>query len=215
MGLPLPSLAYIRKTRLWAAAGGCRLYVMASPSSLYRLLVQITRRSDGGAVLKCVRVDGSETWQKQEGKQAAFFPIHDLTHFSVERELDLPRAFYGLIAEGWSITDTEGKGPRGPLPPDAIFAEHLVGTLDAERAGGQRWAADDVNDSIARSYAKAGITLSHHVSDDDLRRIRKRRAELLHDWAAVAPGRTLELQLPPRAAEHMVHHDAPGHRRGG
>ena len=48
------------------------------------LTVRITKRTDGGAVLKCVRADGSETWQKQEGKQAAFFPLHDLTHFAVE-----------------------------------------------------------------------------------------------------------------------------------
>src|SRR5262245_37603240 len=128
-----------------------------------------------------------------------FFPLHDLTHFSVERELDLPRAFYGLIAEGWSITDTEGKGPRGPLPADAIFAEHLVGTLDAERAGGGRWTAEDVNDGIARSYANAGLTLSHRVNDDELWRIRKRRAELFAEWHALAPGATLELTLESRA----------------
>ena len=42
-----------------------------------RLIVRISKRTDGGAVLKCVRPDGSETWQKQEGKQAEPRPLTD------------------------------------------------------------------------------------------------------------------------------------------
>jgi hypothetical protein len=42
------------------------------------LLIQITKRTGGGAVLRCARSDGSVTWQKQDGKYAAFFALHDL-----------------------------------------------------------------------------------------------------------------------------------------
>lgn len=67
------------------------------------LRIQITKRTDGGAVLECVRADGTETWQKQQSQSAAFFPLHDLTHYAVETELGISEAFYGLIASGWSI----------------------------------------------------------------------------------------------------------------
>lgn len=69
-------------------------------------------------MLRCVRPDGSVTGQKQEGAHAGFFPGHDLTHFAVETELGSTMACYGLIASGWDIDDTTGKGSRGPLPPD-------------------------------------------------------------------------------------------------
>jgi hypothetical protein len=39
---------------------------------------QIAKRRDGSVVLRCVRSDGSSTWQEQE-RQAAFFALHDLT----------------------------------------------------------------------------------------------------------------------------------------
>lgn len=120
-----------------------------------RLTVHITKRTDGGAVLKCVRADGSATWQKQKGRQAAFFPLHDLTHFAVESELGIPNAFYGLIADGWSIDETTGKADKGPLPPDAIFVEHIVGTLDSERASAERWTAEE-SGSGAPSCSRAG-----------------------------------------------------------
>ena len=161
------------------------------------LNIQITKRTDGGAVLKCVRSDGTVTWQKQEGAQGAFFPLHDLTHYSVESELGIRNAFYGLVADGWDIEDTTGKGARGPLPPDAVFVEHVVGTLDSERASGTRWTAEEFNDSLARSASNSGGKFAaRRLTDDDLARIRKRRAELFQQWHALRPGQTLSLDFP-------------------
>lgn len=156
----------------------------------------MTKRTDGGAVLKCVRADGSETWQKQHGPNAAFFPLHDLTHFAVESELGVHRAFYGLIADGWSIEDTTGKGARGALPPDAIFVENVVGTLDAEGGSGSRWTAEELNESTARFATSNGRAVPRRLSDDDLARIRRRRAELFERWRDLPQGETLELDFP-------------------
>ena len=89
--------------------------------------VQINKRADGSGVLRCIRADGSATWQKQTDRHAAFFALHDLTHFAVETTLGYRRGFFGLIAEGWEIDDTTGKGARGPLPPEAGEVEELVG----------------------------------------------------------------------------------------
>ena len=159
------------------------------------LAIYITKRTDGGAVLKCVRADGSETWQKQTGHQAAFFPLHDLTHYAVESELAIRDAFYGLIAAGWSIDDTTGKGTRGALPPDALFVENVVGTLDTERASGSRWTAEEFNENTARFAANGGRPAPRRLTDDELARIRKRRAELFEKWREVPAGQALTLEF--------------------
>jgi hypothetical protein len=157
------------------------------------LRVQITKRTDGGAVLKCIRADGSETWQKQQGHQAAFFPLHDLTHFAVESELGIRDAFYGLIADGWSIDDTGARGVAAKLPPDAIFVENVVGTLDSERASGSRWTAAEFNENTERFALNGGRPVPRKLTDDELARVRKRRAELFSQWSELQPGQTLEL----------------------
>jgi hypothetical protein len=157
------------------------------------LAVHITKRPDGGSVLRCVRPDGSDTWQKLQGHQAAFFPLHDLTHFAVESELGVSDAFYGLIARGWSIEDTTGKGARGPLPDTALFVENVVGTLDTERASGSRWTAEEFNDNTDRYARNGGRPTPRRLTDDELLRIRKRRAELFAEWSALPTGKTLTL----------------------
>ena len=106
------------------------------PNRAPELRVQLTKRPDGGAVLRCVRADGSATWQRQDGPRAMFFPFHDLTHLAVESTLGFRAGFYGLIADGWDIDDTGGKGRRGRLPPEAVLVEHVVGLFDRERVGG-------------------------------------------------------------------------------
>jgi hypothetical protein len=157
------------------------------------LRIQITKRPDGGAVLKCVRADGTETWQKQTGHQAAFFPLHDLTHYAVESELAIRDAFYGLISAGWTIDDTTGKGARGALPADAVFVENVVGTLDTERASGSRWTAEEFNENTARFAANGGRPAPRRLTDDELGRIRKRRADLFEQWRKLPSGQMIEL----------------------
>jgi hypothetical protein len=141
-------------------------------------------------VLRCIRDDGSVTWQKQE-RHAAFFALHDLTHFAVESVLDFRRGFFGLIAEGWEIEDTTGKGSRGPLPDEAKLVEWIVGTLDSERASGEVWSAEEFNRHLP-------IPSTRVLTDQDLARVRERRAELFAQWHAVKPGETLSLDFPSK-----------------
>ena len=155
--------------------------------------ILLMKRTDGSSVLKCIRADGSETWQKQQGTHAAFFPLHDLTHFAVETELGIRHAFFGVLADGWTIEETGQRGVAAKLPPDALFTEQVVGTLDAERASGTRWTAEEFNDALARNAKADGRPVPRLLSDDDLVRVRKRRAELFAEWHALPPGGTLEL----------------------
>ena len=157
------------------------------------LLIQLTKRNDGGSVLRCLRADGSVTWQKNEGRQAMFFPIHDLSHYAVETELGFRSGFYGLIASGWDIKDTEGKGPRDALPSEAVTVEKIVGSFDVERAGGEEWNADDFNDQAAAYAATHNLPAPPVWSDEDLGRIRRRIRDLVGRWSALEAGATLEL----------------------
>ena len=147
------------------------------------LLVQIAKRADGNGVLRCTRADGSVTWQKQT-RHAAHFALHDLTHFAVESMLGYRRGFFGLIAEGWEIDDTTGKGSRGRLPPEAAEVERIVGLFDMERASGALITAADF-----AINAPCGLT------DEEIARVRTCRGELFSRWHALEPGGTLELQF--------------------
>jgi hypothetical protein len=155
--------------------------------------VQITKKADGSGVLRCVRADGSATWQKQTDRHAAFFALHDLTHFAVETTLGYRRGFFGLIAEGWEIEDTTGKGARGPLPAEAGEVECLVGLFFAEGAGGVIWTVEEFNDFGTMQGARG-------LSADEIVRVKKKRSELFQQWSAVAPGATLELQFDAAVA---------------
>src|SRR5213076_3104652 len=130
------------------------------------MLIRIKKRTDGSAALSCLRDDGSVTWQRQEGIQGRFFPLHDLTHYAVETVLGHRRGFYGLVAEGWELTDFGTPWPRGPIP------------TDAERAAGVQWSAADCN-------AKAPGALA--LTDARLAAVRARRAELFALWHALPP----------------------------
>jgi len=59
------------------------------------LRIQFEKQRDGAVVFRCVRGDGTSTWQKHAGKAAIFFPFHDLTHYAVESTLRFRQGFYG------------------------------------------------------------------------------------------------------------------------
>ena len=150
------------------------------------LRIEITKRSDGGGVLRCIRADGSYTWQRQD-RHAPHFALHDLTHFAVESTLGFRQGFFGLIADGWDIEDTTGKGARGSLPDEALQVERIVGMLDAERAGATLWPVEDFK----------GQTLMHgrQLTEEEIQSVRARRAELFAQWSAVEPGGKIQLDF--------------------
>ena len=136
------------------------------------------------------------TWQRQDGDRAAFFPLHDLIHYAVESELGFTHAFYGLIASGWDIADTTGKGHRGALPNEAIEVEYIVGALGAERSGGVAATAEDFNQLAASFASTRGMSLPRQLADHDLAKVRARFEELAMRWQALPRGATLELVFP-------------------
>jgi hypothetical protein len=160
------------------------------------LSIRIKKKPDGSAALSCTRADGSTTWQRQEGPQGLFFPLHDLTHYAVETTLGLRRGFYGLLADGWDITRFADPGISRQLPEDAGLAEVLVGFFDVERATGTRATAEDFNWKIHTYYDQHGTPApTFRMTDEKLDRIRALRADLFARWHAVQPGDALELSF--------------------
>lgn len=149
------------------------------------LLIQFTKQLGGAVVIRCTRSDGSTSWQKQT-KHAAHFILHDLTHYAVETTLGYRQAFFGLIADGWNIEDTTGKGARGPLPLEAIEAETIVGLFDSERAYTTLWTEGEFNSCAPRSLSAA-----------EIKRIRDIRDSLFQKWFALEPDQKLELTFQP------------------
>lgn len=164
------------------------------------LVIRIKKAADGSAALACRRADGSVTWQRQEGARGRFFPLHDLTHLAVERVLGYRRAFYGLVADGWELTDFGPPWPRGPLPPEAGVAEMIVGFLDAERAGGAVWSTAEFNAQGTAFFSQRGVEGALALTDDQLRQIRSMRRDLFDRWALLPPGETLALTFRRGAA---------------
>lgn len=163
------------------------------------LTIRIKKNTDGTAALSCTRADGTVTWQRQQGAQGVFFPRHDLTHYAVESVLEYRGAFYGLIATGWDISDFGPPWPRGRIPEEALVAELIVSFLDAERASPARWSAAEFNDKTAIYYRDHELAATPPtLTDDDLVRVRQRRAELFAEWEAVSPGSAIELRFPTR-----------------
>jgi hypothetical protein len=158
------------------------------------LIIRIKKKTDGSAALSCMRADGTVTWQRQDGQLGAFFPLHDLTHYAVETVLELPRAFYGLLAEGWDISDFGKPQAKGPVPDDARLAELIVGFFDLERATGIIADADDFNEKVSSWHADKGLPIpDFRLTAEQLGRVREERAKAFALWRALPPGDTLEL----------------------
>jgi hypothetical protein len=153
------------------------------------LRIEIAKQPDGAGVLRCTRDDGSVTWQKQT-KHAAHFALHDLTHYAVETALGYRGGFFGLIAEGWNIDETTGKGTRGPLPVEAVEVERIVGLFDTERGSGVLSTAEEINEFAPRPLTAGEIQC-----------IRSARATLFQRWFAIPPGQKLQLEFDPNSLE--------------
>src|SRR5438045_5521106 len=127
--------------------------IVANQSCVHKVLaviIEFAKRKNGNTVLRCIRDDGSSTWQRNENEHARFFLLHDLVHYAVESELGFSQGFFGLIAAGWNIDETTGKSARGTLPDEALEVEHFVSSFMAEWTSETERTAADFTDQGAR-----------------------------------------------------------------
>lgn len=168
------------------------------------LRIHLVKDKDGSVLLRCLRADGSATWQRNDGARGTFFVVHDLTHYVVETVLGHRRGLWGLVADGWNVTDFGAPWPRGPMPADMDPSELIVGFLDAERAGGVTWTAADFSDKAEKYFAGNGVARTVAVTDPDLEAIRAQLQDLVTRWMQLPGGDTLELLFDRAAFARVV-----------
>ena len=150
--------------------------------------------ADGSILFRATRADGTVLWQRHRGARGAFFVAHDLMHLAVETVLGTCDGFFGLLAAGWDITDTEGKGARGALPPEAQLVEQLVGLFDREQLGGAPpLDAPSFVAELQAMVANAQLNWAPALGEDQLRAVRTLADALRRQWLACPVGEPLAL----------------------
>lgn len=185
----------IARSVVVCAARGDKLL---NQGQLGAVIIEFIKRKDGNTVLRCVREDGSSTWQRNENQHALFFPIHDLLHYAIESELGFSRGFFGLLAAGWNIDETTGKSARGALPHEALEVEHFVSSFTAEWNSNTNWTAADFNAQTAQFAESRGFRVPRTLSDEELSRVRGRFKEIATRWGDLPMGETLRMNFPGR-----------------
>ncbi len=125
------------------------------------------------------------------------FEAHDLAHFAVETELGFKKAFYGLLADGYTIQDFELPRDQRPealmpvnLPPESLQTEHMVNLLMTEYQHPEGFNFETTLKEILEEHELGqpiGLTAA------SLERIRGSFHELLSRWNALAEGEELHL----------------------
>lgn len=167
---------------------------MSAPAAGTMILLRIEyRREADGSVVACfTRNDGTQTWERQKGKRAAYFPVHDLVHHSVESGLKIRCGFYGLIADGWAITEMDGKHPRGPLPRESILVEKLVGLFTMDFAS-TPLTTEQINAQMRDYATQDRLPRPREFSDQEVQVVRLAVKTTCAKWHALSKGESLRL----------------------
>lgn len=156
--------------------------------------LQLKKRGSGEAIITFVRDDGSST-SGQLG-EAAFGATHDLAHFVVETTLRTRAGFYGLLADGWDISDFERKGAAREIPDAAIAIECVIGQLTNYVFQGTAPAADEFNWLVAEALRAVRPAATAPMFDDaTLHTMTAQVRALTLRWRELPPGGTLDLPV--------------------
>ncbi len=158
------------------------------------MTIRLTQGKNKPDTLTCLRDDGSCTWTVLN-----LTPAHDLGHYAIETTLGFRDAFFGLLAQGWAIQDFGQPDPmtgdKPANPTEAIQAEALAGLLDMERRSHLPPDYAEFHAMLVSACAGLNVPLPA-LSQGQLEAIRSRHLELLHQWAELPEGETLELPFP-------------------
>ena len=159
------------------------------------LIISI-KRGQPSSTLTVRRADGSITWSKLHPGME----LHDLAHFAVEQSLGLEKAFYGLLAEGFAISDFEMPKEQRPhrlrtanLPAESLQTEHLINLLMTELQYGSELPG--FLGQFESILVQHGLPPMDRLSTEMLNDIRKLIADLRIRWSGVSVGEILELRL--------------------
>ena len=144
---------------------------------------------------------------------------HDLGHWILEAQVDLPYGFWSLAAQRApfaSFTLVEGRWPKGRQEwLDRVRRKHETSMLHAEAHGGA-WLTDPELDvraqwpTIRRRLARAYAFEDHpllHLGPEDVERLRPLALEVDALWRALPQGASIEVAWPGAALPRRVPSD--------
>lgn len=132
------------------------------------------------------RADGSVEWMN-----SGFYVQHDLMHYAVEHTLSYTEAFFGLMAQGWTLRDFEEPKPvMARMPDQALWAEALVNALAVEQR--QATTDEEFDDCVTRSCQQHDRPVPI-VSTEQKAALRAELERLTQTWNALPPNGKLEL----------------------
>jgi hypothetical protein len=112
------------------------------------MTISFQKEQDKPHVLRCTRKDGSVTWTLLK---TPFDIDHDLTHYVVEKTLNLRGGFYGLLEQGVDINDFLLPKDERPihlkwenLPIEAQYSEIIVSAFQQLPNNDDFWGGLDM-----------------------------------------------------------------------
>jgi hypothetical protein len=139
-----------------------------------------------------------------------------MTHYAVESELKVPDGFFGLLAQGWDITDFGVPEKRALMPLEALWVEHVVGVIWREYVTSDASSYEDFAAAVNATISSLSENLNRHakrggprpdysdeersilertVSEADRASALRRIGELAAVWAQTPRGGTMELEF--------------------
>jgi hypothetical protein len=154
------------------------------------LQVNLKKISADQSSFHCRRPDGTDVWSRVH----PFYPHHDLSHFAVESALGLRQGFYGLIADGWDLSDFLEQGAATRLPVEAFWTECVVGVTELLNRNAPL-PLGEWQDALDQSVAGQKLAPFRRVGADEYARMNSLRFALLARWTALPTGETLALEF--------------------
>ena len=172
------------------------LYFSAYHFSIMNLRISVKKQTQKPCILTITRSDSSSTWAKLH----LGMETHDLAHYAVEKSLGFKHAFYGIIDQGYQISDFELPKAQRPdavkpenLHSEALITEHLVNLLEVELLN-SGLNTNLIND-LQHILTNANLPFPQSLDEETLNTIRQLYHSLYNQWIALEENNTLNLRL--------------------
>ena len=155
-------------------------------------------KNDRPSTLTCIRDDGSLSWVHEHTGQE----LHDLAHYAVEEELGSREGFYGLVNNGYNISDFSKPNHEKPqalsgaqLPLEAQHVEHIVNLVQVASQEEKDLSFVDV---LQKTLLDHGLPPVQNLDTARFERILRHYDQLVIKWGGLAEGQCLELEFPSK-----------------
>ncbi|HVU18877.1 MAG TPA: hypothetical protein VHD32_18375 [Candidatus Didemnitutus sp.] len=156
--------------------------------------IEIRKSATGAARLTVTRADG--TWTAGRLGQGGFGAVHDLAHFVVETTLGRRDGFYGLLEQGWNISDFERPGAARDISDEAIAIECIVGQLTNLVLTGPEVDLTEFNWLVAEAIRGARPSaIIPTIDSSRFTEMQRSLSEKVAAWRAIKPGDALQFEF--------------------